>query len=284
MKQLFFYLLLLVSFMSFAAEHEIIPLWPDGKPNDNGINISEADSTEWYIVNNPVLHIFPADEPSNIVVMLIPGGGYRHIGMDYEGYRMVDWYKSQGVNTAILQYRIPNGHPDVPLSDVHKSMRILRSYFPGNLVGVHGFSAGGHLASTAATHYTDSLTRPDFQILFYPVIAVDGPNSHKGSRNHLLGETPAPEMIELYNNHCQVTSDTPVAFIVHSANDSVVPVGNSLDYYKSLCDKKVPSTLLVYPTGDHGWCYNLNFEYNPMWRSELSFWLTQLPLKINSNK
>ena len=206
----------------------------------------------------------------------MPCGGYRHIGVQNEGYSFVPWYNEQGVDVAVLQYRMPYGHPEVPLSDVHESMRILRQRFPDDLVGVQGFSAGGHLASMAATHYTDSITRPDFQILFYPVVAVSGPTAHIGSSQRLLGEDPTEEMLHLYNNHLQVTPDTPPAFITHSSDDSIVPVANSLDYYSALVDNKVPAAMFIYPTGDHGWGFAKGFEYFPMWTAELAKWISLL--------
>lgn len=259
-----------------VGSHDIVRLWPDGLPNSNRHVTSEEDSVKWYAVDTPVLHIFPAGERVGKTVLLLPGGGYRHIGMEYEGYAFVDWYNRQGIDVAILQYRMPYGHPEVPLSDVHQSMRLLRSRFPGAKVGVHGFSAGGHLASMAATHHTDSVTRPDFQILFYPVIAVSGPSAHAGSSERLLGAHPPQPMVDLYNNHLQVNRSTPPAFIAHSADDSIVPVANSVDYFTALQSCGVPASLHIYPTGDHGWCYNLQFVYNPQWKSELEQWLSNL--------
>ena len=145
---------------------EVIVVWPDGAPNDNFAPVSVTDSVEWNAVDRPVIHMFRSSQPSGKVVLMCPGGGYRHLGVQNEGYSFVPWYNGQGIDVAVLQYRMPYGHPEVPLSDVWQSMRILRGLFPGALVGVQGFSAGGHLASMAATHYTDSVTRPDFQILF----------------------------------------------------------------------------------------------------------------------
>lgn len=259
-----------------VPKHEIVKIWPDGAPNDNFVHVSEADSLEWNVVDTPVLRLFPATESSGKVILMCPGGGYRHIGIQNEGYSFVPWYNRQGIDVAILQYRMPYGNPDVPLSDVHQSMRILRNRFPGKLVGIQGFSAGGHLASMAATHYTDSITRPDFQILYYPVIAVSGPNAHVGSSQRLLGENPKPDQVELYNNHLQVTPDTPQAFILHSSDDSVVPVANSLEYYSALVRNGVPASMHIYPIGGHGWGFYDGFKYKPVWSAELEYWLLTL--------
>lgn len=259
-----------------AATQETVRIWPDGAPNDNGTKVSAKDSIEWNIVDDPVLHIFTEVTVPEKVVLLLPGGGYHHLGVDNEGYAFAPWYNQQGIAAAILQYRMPNGHHDVPLSDVHQAMRILRDRFPGSLVGVQGFSAGGHLASTAATHYTDSITRPDFQILYYPVIATTGPNAHIGSRNHLLGFNPDESMIALYNNHEQVKADNPPAIIFHSSDDKVVPVANSLDYYSALVANGVPASLHIYPVGGHGWGFYNGFTYWPSWTQELKYWLSNL--------
>lgn len=258
------------------ANEEVVKVWTDGAPNSNNVTVSVEDSVEWNAVSEPVLHIFPAEKPVGKAVLMCPGGGYRHIGVQNEGYSFVPWYNERGIDVAVLQYRMPYGHPEVPLSDVHQSMRILRERFPSALVGVQGFSAGGHLASMAATHYTDKVTRPDFQILFYPVIAVSGPNAHVGSSQRLLGENPTEELQQLYNNHLQVSADTPQAFITHSSDDSIVPVANSLDYYSALVANGVPAAMHIYPSGDHGWGFAKGFLYFPMWTAELALWLDNL--------
>lgn len=263
--------------VDFVPDNEIaIRLWPDGAPNSNNTVLSLEDSLEWNAVSDPILHVFPADKPVGKVVLMCPGGGYRHIGLQNEGYSFVPWYNAQGVDVAVLQYRMPYGHPEVPLSDVHQSMRLLRDRFQGSMVGIQGFSAGGHLAAMAATHYTDSVTRPDFQILFYPVVEVSGPNAHAGTATRLLGENPSAEMTNLYDNHKQVTPDTPQAFIVHSSDDSIVPVANSTDYYTALVDNGVAASLHIYPFGDHGWGFAKGFAFFPMWTAELALWISLL--------
>ncbi|MDE6702676.1 MAG: alpha/beta hydrolase [Muribaculaceae bacterium] len=263
--------------VEFIPSNEIVvKVWEEGAPNSNFTTVSLEDSIEWNAVSEPLLHIFPAENPVGKVVLMCPGGGYRHLGVQNEGYSFVPWYNDQGVDVAVLQYRMPYGHPEVPLSDVHQSMRLLRDRFPSSLVGVQGFSAGGHLASMAATHYADSITRPDFQILFYPVIAVSGPTTHAGTAQRLLGENPTAEMQQLYNNHLQVTADTPPTFITHSSDDSIVPVANSLDYYSALVANGVPAAMHIYPTGDHGWGFAKGFVYFPMWTAELALWISTL--------
>lgn len=142
-------------------------------------------------------------------------------------------------------------------------------------VGIMGASAGGHLASTAATHYTAG-TRPDFQILFYPVISMDLSNCHKGSRDNLLGKSPSEELVRLYSNELQVTGDTPPAFIMHSSDDGAVPVSNSVSYYLALVKNKVPASLHTYPIGGHGWGFRDSFTYKRQWTGELEKWLREI--------
>ncbi len=267
---------LVMSANVFANGQETIKIWPEGAPNSNGMTVSPEDSVELRIVNEPLLHIFPSENHSGKVVLMCPGGGYRHLAMDHEGFAFAPWYNRQGIDVAVLQYRMPNGHDDVPLSDVHQSMRILRERYPDSKIGIQGFSAGGHLASTAATHYEDAATRPDFQILFYPVITVTGDNAHPGSSRQLLGENPPQQKADRYNNQLQVTSDTPQAFILHSSDDKVVPVSNSFDYCNALVANNVPVTLHVYPVGGHGWGFYEGFLYKPQWTAELEYWLSHL--------
>ena len=191
---------------------------------------------------------------------------------------MAAWFNAQGITYAVLKYRMPNEHHEVPLSDALQAIRLVREHAEEwniEKVGIMGSSAGGHLASTAATHYTDD-SRPDFQILFYPVISMDLGICHKGSRERLIGKTPTDELVQLYSNELQVTAQTPPAFIMHSSDDSVVPVENSLRYYQALVKNKVSAALHCYPIGGHGWGYNDNFKYKRQWTGELEKWLREL--------
>ncbi len=266
----------------FAHGQEKIKIWPDGAPTDNQYVVSEDDSVRLRITNEPVLHLFPASQPVGKVVLMCPGGGYSHLAMEHEGMSFVPWFNRQGIDVAILQYRMPNGHSDVPLSDAQQSLHILRQRYPDSEVGIMGFSAGGHLASTAATHFVDAATRPDFQILFYPVIEMSGANAHQGSRDLLLGKYATAEELAEFDNQLHVTADTPEAFIVHSSDDTTVPVANSVNYYTALVANNVPATFVVYPTGGHGWGFYESFKYKPLWTAELSFWLSNLPVKKQS--
>ena len=141
-----------------------------------------------------------------------------------------------------------------------------------NRIGIMGASAGGHLASTAATHYTAE-TRPDFQILLYPVVSMNPTLTHKGSHDNLLGKNPSKESEALYSNELQVKADTPPAFIIHSSNDEAVPVANSINYYMELIKNKIPASLHTYPIGGHGWGFHDSFPYKRQWTEELEQWL-----------
>lgn len=143
-------------------------------------------------------------------------------------------------------------------------------------LGIMGSSAGGHLASTTATHFTDAETRPDFQILFYPVITMDPAYTHMGSHGNLLGKNPSKELEQKYSNELQVTPQTPPAFILHSSDDTAVPVANSVNYYTALVKNKVPASLHTYPVGGHGWGYRDSFPYKRQWTGELEKWLREI--------
>lgn len=250
-----------------SAQNPIeIKLWGNGAPNQNGTN-EEA-----------ILYVFPAKEASGLSIVACPGGAYTMLAIGHEGLDMASWFNAQGITYAVLKYRMPHGHHDVPLSDVQEAIRIMhKNAKQWNIkkVGVMGSSAGGHLASTAATHFTQE-TRPDFQILFYPVITMDPTYTHMGSHDNLLGKSASKELETLYSNEKQVTSQTPPAFIMHSSDDGLVSVKNSIEYYMALTNKQVSATMHIYPTGDHGWGYQDRFIYKRQWTGELEKWLREL--------
>ena len=230
-------------------------------------------------VTQPTLTIWAAPNPNGLAVIACPGGGYTDVWNGSEGNNMAQWYMDQGITLAVLKYRLPNGHTEVPLDDLHEAMRLLKAdadKYGIRKIGVQGCSAGGHLAATAATHYNGPEQRPDFQILFYPVITMDKTFTHMGSHNNLLGRNASQEQIDLYSNEKQVTRDTPPAFIMANSDDDLVPVRNSIEYYNALQANRVRSALHVYPTGGHGWCANENFVYRQQWMSDLKQWLSQL--------
>ena len=223
------------------------------------------------------LTIYPAKKPNGQAIVACPGGGYAGIATTHEGHDMAAWFNTQGITYAVLHYRMPYGKHEVPLSDAHQAIRYLRKNADKwgiQTVGIMGSSAGGHLASTAATHFTAE-TRPDFQILFYPVVTM-GEFTHQGSKNNLLGMNPSEELVKLYSNELQVNEQTPPAFIMHSSDDTVVPVQNTINYYLAMCKHGVPASVHFYPVGGHGWGYNESFPYKTQWKNELEKWLKEI--------
>lgn len=254
-----------------------LKLWPEGMPNDNGMTCQEENGVLY--VAEPTLTVYPATEGNGMAIVACPGGGYGKLAMDHEGKDMAAWFNNQGITYAVLKYRMPNGHKEVPLSDARQAMRILRhraGEWQLKRIGIMGFSAGGHLASTVATHFEDEESHPDFQILFYPVISMDPEYTHRGTHDNLLGKQPAKEEEDDFSNELHVDGNTPPAFILHSSDDRSVPVAHSLNYYMALLRHQVPATLHIYPIGGHGWDYRDSFTYKREWTGELEKWLREI--------
>ena len=254
-----------------------LKLWPEGMPNDNGMTCQEENGVLY--VAEPTLTVYPATEGNGMAIVACPGGGYGKLAMDHEGKDMAAWFNNQGITYAVLKYRMPNGHKEVPLSDARQAMRILRhraGEWQLKRIGIMGFSAGGHLASAVATHFEDEESHPDFQILFYPVISMDPEYTHRGTHDNLLGKQPAKEEEDDFSNELHVDGNTPPAFILHSSDDRSVPVAHSLNYYMALLRHQVPATLHIYPIGGHGWGYRDSFTYKREWTGELEKWLREI--------
>ena len=197
----------------------------------------------------------------------------------HEGRQMADWYNALGITYCVLEYRMPFGFDQIPLNDAEQAMRIIRQHaeeWGVKRVGIMGCSAGGHLASTLATHYTSAETRPDFQILMYPVITMEKEYTHMGSRENLLGQTPTDELVNKYCNEKQVNAQTPPAIMILSADDNTVDPRNSIEYYYALRKAGVSATLHIYPVGGHGYGNMDFFPYKAQWTSEVEQWLKQL--------
>ena len=264
----------------FPQPDRIIGLWPDGAPTDNGLVGPEKDyGNHVSNVTQPTLAFFLPEKPNGLALLVCPGGGYVDVWDKTEGYANSKWYTDQGIVYAVLKYRLPNGHPEVPLDDVHEAMRILRAHadeYGIKKLGIAGCSAGGHLAATASTHFTGPENRPDFQILFYPVISLDPSITHAGSSYYLLGRDPSQAQLDAYSNEKRVTSNTPPAFIMANSDDKVVPCENSIRYYESLRANGVSATLHIYPEGGHGWADHTDFIYRDAWMCDLQIWLSKL--------
>ena len=259
-----------------------LPLWPNGAPNNNELTKSgQNHNTEWVSdVTTPTLTVYPASHPNGMAIIMCPGGGYGGLAMKHEGHDMAPWFNTQGITYAVLKYRMPNGHHEVPLSDAEQAIRMVREHAAEwgvnpQRVGIMGASAGDHLAASLATLYSGDKTRPDFQILFYPVISMQKGVTHGGSRKNLIGENPSQELEQKYSLERQVSPRTPQAFIMLSSDDDAVPPINGIGYFLALRDHKVPASLHAYPTGGHGWGFRDNFTYKRQWTEELEKWLRE---------
>lgn len=282
MKKLLFISILFITTNLLAQKPIEIPLWPNGAPNSNELKGEEQELEKNRISNvtSPTLTIYLPEKSNGMAIIMCPGGGYIRLAMDHEGHDMAPWFNSQGIAYAVLKYRMPNGHKEVPLSDAEQAMRIVREHAkewninPGK-VGIMGASAGGHLASTLATHFSKN-TRPDFQILLYPVISMNHEYCHTGSQERLIGMSPDEATAKLYSNELQVTQQTPPAFIVLSSDDRTVPAENSVNYYLALLKNNVSATMHIYPIGGHGWGFKDSFPYKRQWTEELEKWLRSI--------
>ena len=274
MRKLFMIGALLVS-SSLSAQHPIQVKLAEEKTVDEKPVIKGWINGDEY--TEATLTIYPAKNPNGQAIVACPGGGYAGIATTHEGHDMAAWFNTQGITYAVLHYRMPYGKHEIPLSDAHQAIHYMRKNAEKwgiEQLGIMGSSAGGHLASTAATHF-DAETRPDFQILFYPVVTMTD-YTHQGSKDNLLGKNPSEELVKLYSNELQVTEQTPPAFIMHSSNDDAVPVLNSINYYLALCKHGVWSSMHLYPIGGHGWGYNESFPYKAQWKNELEKWLREI--------
>jgi acetyl esterase/lipase len=237
------------------------PLWPDGAPGAKGKEPGDV----------PAILVYRAapDKANGAAVVVCPGGGYGGLAMDHEGHQIAEWLNRHGITAIILKYRLgPRYNHPIPLTDAQRAIRTVRTHSDAwtidpHRIGILGFSAGGHLASTAGTHFDDGdakaadpidrvPSRPDFMVLLYPVITLTGPAAHVGSRNNLLGKSPDPKLVESLSNHNAVTIDTPPTFLVHTTEDKGVPPENSVLFYSACVKHKVPAELHIYERGRHG--------------------------------
>jgi len=265
-----------------AAEPQTIVLWPGGAPG--AVGDEEAD--------RPTLTVYlpPAERAVPTGVVVCPGGGYAKLAMDHEGRQVAEWLNSLGVAAFVLKYRLgPRYRHPAPLEDAKRALRLVRSRagefrIAPDRIGVWGFSAGGHLASTLATHFdagnpaaADPVERvscrPDFAILAYPVISFATEYAHKGSRRNLLGDNPDPALVENLSNEKQVTAQTPPTFLFHTNEDQGVPAENSVLFYLALRRAGVPAELHIYERGRHGVGLAPNDSVLSSWPQRLADWL-----------
>lgn len=239
---------------------------------------ASAEQVVTEVSGNALTVFLPADSvATGKAVMILPGGGYSHLAMNHEGLDWGQWMADRGITAAVFAYPMPKGDKELPLAAVKEGLKALRDNarqwrFNPDSLGIMGSSAGGHLASTVATHLPAEM-RPAFQILFYPVITMDSTLTHRGSRTNLLGKSPKADDVRLYSNELRTDSLTPRAFIALSGDDKAVPPANSLSYYDSLTRNGVSASLHIYPTGGHGWGFRPRFLYHDVMTQELARWL-----------
>ncbi len=296
-------LVLILLFLSIGisgfSQNTEIPLW-DKIPDA----IAVADYKEEFTydkegaingiskVSQPTVTVFLADAKiaNGTSVVICPGGGYHHLSINKEGYKIAKWLNTLGISAFVLKYRMPSDltmkdKTIGPLQDAQEAVRMVRRNaekwkLNPNAIGIMGFSAGGHLAATLSTQFAEkvydskenSSARPDFSILMYPVISMQDGITHKGSKTNLLGENPTVEMTEKYSNEKQVNAATPKTFIVHATDDKAVPVENSINYYFALKQNNIPVEIHLYENGGHG--FGLGVEgTNKNWSKACEKWL-----------
>ena len=270
---------------ALAADAPVEVLWPDGAPGAKGTAPGDTPKLTIYLPQK--------DKATGAAIVICPGGGYGHLAMDHEGHQIGAWLNSFGVAGFILQYRHRNsgsgyGHP-APLQDAQRAIRTVRSRaaewgVKPDRIGILGFSAGGHLASTGVTHFNDKVykardvidkasARPDFGVLVYPVISFTEPFTHVGSRRNLLGKGASQALMEKFSSEKQVTPQTPPCFLISTWEDTGVPAENSIYFYLALRKAKVPAELHVFAKGPHGFGLGKHIEGTSAWPTLCQNWM-----------
>jgi acetyl esterase/lipase len=285
------------------AQVQTLPLWEGTPPLQTSMDLQEEVRQEGIIrianVQIPTIEVYlPAKQiATGQAVVIFPGGGYGILAYDWEGTDFAKWLNSQGIAGIVVKYRLPiskslTDPKEVPLLDAQRAIRLVRQNAAAwNIdpakVGVMGFSAGGHLASTLSTQYNheverpkdavDALSaRPDFSILAYPVISFRDAAVHSGSRKNLVGENASQDLIDRFSGELNVNAETPPTFLVHAQDDKGVPIENSLLYYTALHKNGVKASLHIYPSGGHGFAFGLGKGSVETWRDVLLAWMKQL--------
>jgi acetyl esterase/lipase len=266
-----------IIFIGTMQAQEEIKLYKNGPSENSGITEKEAIYDNSWVTNvteaRMYAYIVPKEKASGAAVLICPGGGYGGLAVAHEGSQVAEWLNTLGVSAFVLYYRMPNHHSEIPLTDAQTAIQIIREgagkwNIDKHKIGIAGFSAGGHLASTAGTHF-DEINRPDFIILVYPVISMTG----DGTCQNLLGETPSKELLIRFSNQLQVTDKTPPTFIIAALDDDVVSVEHSFMFYETLQDKKIPSEIHTYEKGGHGFGMRKQGLEIDNWTDKLRIWL-----------
>lgn len=301
-----FPILIMMVSMQISAQHTIMPLWPKEIPNQKETDEKEVvgfndDGIIWITnVQAPTIEVYLPNKRSATgqAVVIFPGGGYHGLAYDWEGTDIAKALNAKGIAGIVVKYRLPwsksitNDKNVVPLQDAQRAIRMVRKYaadwnISPNKIGVMGFSAGGHLASTLGTHYNEQVyprqdevdnlsARPDFLVLVYPVITLGEVSTHTGSRKSLVGENPTQAQIDYLSNEKHVNKDTPPTFLIHAADDGAVPVENSILFFRALQEHGIPSALHVYPHGGHGFSLALHDSVLRDWINVFFDWVEHL--------
>jgi acetyl esterase/lipase len=293
-------LLVLLFPLSMANAQQELPLYgnqpiPNSKPGPDRESVDSSVSPVRYsysMVSHPTLRVYlpAAGKGNGTAVVICPGGGYLHLAYTHEGTDVARMLNGLGITAFLLKYRLPNDETMIdksigPLQDAQRAIQLVRERAaewgvnPGR-VGIMGFSAGGHLASTAGTHFNQAVIdnpeqvslRPDFMVLLYPVISFIDSIAHRGSRDNLIGLNPDEALIRKFSNEYQVTPETPPTFLVHAEDDKTVPVANSLHFFEALENNGVPAEMHIYPKGGHGFGMR-NPTTTDDWTQRLKNWL-----------
>lgn len=272
-----------------TSAQEIVELYSGPVPNSKNSGKKETFNSGMFRgVTKPTLEIYlpEKEKTTGTAVIIIPGGSYAVVVYQGEGISTAKQFAKNGIVAFVLKYRLPDdsimqNKTIGPLQDAQQAIKFVRENAGKwgvdiNKVGIVGFSAGGHLASTAATHFQKAMIenlrntnlRPDFQVVVYPVISMQDSLTHRDSRNNLLGKTPSRELTDQYSNELQVTANTPPTYITHAADDNVVDVDNSIRYFEALRHNKVPVEMHIYPSGGHGFIFR-----QPDWIDPLLLWM-----------
>ncbi|NLX24910.1 MAG: alpha/beta hydrolase [Lentisphaerae bacterium] len=287
-------LLLLAALPQIAGAQETMFLYADKIPN---AKVQEAPENDGALTDGmarsvirPSMEIFlpEKENATGAAVVICPGGGYSVIVFEGEGVSTAKEFTKRGIAAFVLKYRLPSDSimddkTIGPLQDVQQAIKLVRENaekwgIDKNKIGIMGFSAGGHLAATAATHYKKALIpneentslRPDFQILVYPVVTMQNALTHKGSQQALLGNNPSKETLDLFSNELQVDDNTPPAYLTHATDDTTVDVDNTINYFKQLRKNKVPVEMHIYQQGNHGFVFG-----RPGWMEPIFDWMKQ---------
>ncbi|MFZ1288788.1 MAG: alpha/beta hydrolase [Melioribacteraceae bacterium] len=292
---------ILCSVFSLAQNYKL-PLWGKNIPNQSEIKVEEViqrtDIMRITEVDVPMIEVYLPERKyaTGEAVVIFPGGGYRILAYDFEGTDVAKWLNSFGIAGIVVKYRLPHSPNNIqkrlsPFLDAQRAVRLTRFNsekwgIDQNKIGIMGFSAGGHLASTLGTHFEDNFftsdkidsinCRPDFMILMYPVITFKTPNLHSGSRTNLIGENADTNLINYYSNELHISEKTPPTFLIHAADDSGVPVENSIMFFNNLKKNKIKSEMHIFEKGGHGFGLAIGKGRLEQWKDLCISWIKNI--------